>query len=377
MSDKYYVQTQARRILKCIYPDDLPQRRVCQKYLNGLSEKRFWKAVSELRNILMDYYSQAEKDPASLNLPLAEIDKFKIFSNEARNSHNSLFDFPNVLLSIGVCAKIKNNGLQAEISEVQKYYSELKSKKFSEQLNRLTDYGFLIDGIDGKKILKSGIIQIEYPDNHDMLTVVAAIGDKFSKYKPYFFKQPKACISINLFEQFIYLTPGIFTDNSETLPLKTIEHMSAAVGKKYGEILLKIVSKFEEREMTLQFDAAFLKNRFFNKKGKDTLNFIEFGDYKSTFPFGNGKMVLRLKLNNPDAYIEKIEKLPSHLQDVFANVWCGNCSEKCNYKIIFHLNGEEKRACGCFFFGFEVKSEKDLKLIMELHDLEQKARGKK
>jgi len=242
MNDIYYVQTQARRILKCIYPDDLSKGKVCQKYSGELSEKQFWKVVAELRNIFRDFYSRAEKDPASLNLPLVEIKKYKNTSSEARNSNNALLNFPNALLSIGVCAKFAGKTIQVEISELKKYFSQLKCKNLPEQLNILSDYGFLFDGFDNSKLPKSGgMLNIDYPDNPDILVVIAAIGDKFAKYMPHYFKQPKSCFCFDLFEQFIFLTPGIFTDNTKTLPLKTIEHMSAVVGKDYKDIFLKIV----------------------------------------------------------------------------------------------------------------------------------------
>jgi hypothetical protein len=377
MNDIYYVQTQARRILKCIYPNDLSKGKICSKYLRDISEKRFWKAVAELRNIFREFYSQAEKDLASLNLPLVEINKYKNTSSEARNSNNALLNLPNALLSIGACAKFAGKTIQVEISGLKKYFSELKCKNLPEQLNLLSDYGFLFEGFDNNKLPKSGILNIDYPDNSDILTVIAAIGDKFAKYMPYYFKQPKSCFCFDLFEQFIFLTPGIFTDNTETLPLKTIEHMSAVVGKDYKDILLKIVKIFEERGLTFQFGTAFLKNSFFDKKGKETLIYIEYGDYKSVYPFINEKMILRLKLNNLDAYIDKIENLPPHLYKAFTDVWCSNCTEKCNRRIVYHLKGEEKHACGCFFFGFEVKSEKDLRLLLELYDFEQTVRVKK
>ncbi|MCL2698380.1 MAG: hypothetical protein FWE74_09935 [Oscillospiraceae bacterium] len=77
MNSTYYVQLRARRVHKCIYPESLPMGDVCAEYLGGFSKKRFWKAVGDLRGIFTVFYRQAESDPASLNLPLYEVEKYR------------------------------------------------------------------------------------------------------------------------------------------------------------------------------------------------------------------------------------------------------------------------------------------------------------
>jgi len=52
------------------------------EYLGGLVEKCFWKVCSDLRSTFSDYYKQAEKDLASLNIPLFEIEKHRGCSTE-------------------------------------------------------------------------------------------------------------------------------------------------------------------------------------------------------------------------------------------------------------------------------------------------------
>lgn len=377
MQDTYYVQTQARRIMKCIYPENLPNGKVSPEYLRGLEEERFWIACGELRGIFADYYARAEKAPASLNLPLYEIEKYRNTSSEAREGNAALINFPAALLALGECAELSGDTLVADINAFRKSFSDLKCKYLPKQLNILTDYGFTFDGFNGKTLPKAGTLNVSYPDNSDLLVVLAAAGDKLGKYMPLYLKQPKSGWGLNLLEQFIYLTPAVFADNTENLPPKSLEHMASAIGGEYRDILFKLAVKFKERGLELHFDTAFLKNRFFNQKGKDTLNHLEYGDYRNIWQDGNEQLFLRLKLNNPDAYIEEIKALPPHLMKTFTDTWCANCAEKCNRRIVYHLDGEEKRACGCFFFAYKNPSEDDVDNLMVLYDLEQKVRAKK
>ena len=368
--DTYYIQIQARRMAKCVYPEDLPKGNVCPEYLWGLSEERFWGAVRELRNIFRDYYTRAEKDPASLNLPLVDIEKYKNGSGEVRNGYHALLNFPAALLSFAACAEFNRNTLSSDVSVVRQFFTGIRRKYLQEQITLLSEYGFLFDGLVRNKLPKSGTLTVTYPDNDDVILVLAAMGDKFSKYFPYLQKQPKKGMHLEALEQFIFVTPGVFADSKEVLPPKTLEHMTAVVGAENAKILVKTVEKFGERGLSFWIDTAFLKNRFINQKGKDTLTHIEYGDYKSIYPFSNERMNLRLKLNNPGDYIDRIESLPPNLYRSFTDVWCEECTETCRVKITYHLKGEEKHACGCFFFGFEPQSEEELDLLMDLYDLE-------
>jgi hypothetical protein len=370
MKNTFYVQLQARRIRKCIYPDNLPMGEVCTEYLGGISEKRFQKALSDLRKIFTDYYTQAENDPASLNLPLFEVEKYRGCSTEGRAGISALLNFPIALFAVGMCTVNSDNVLTADISALRKKFTELKGKRLPEQLTLLTDYGLVVDGFAGK-LPRTGELTVHYPDNPDLLIVITAIGDKLGRYIPYFFSQPAGCYCFRLFEQFVYLTPAVFTDNTESLLPKTLEHMSNVVE---NDVLLYIVEEFDKRGLTLRVCAEFLKNCFINQKGKETLNFIEYGDYKSMYPVTNESLALRLKLNNPNAYIEKVEALPPHLFSAFTDGYCGNCREDCNRRIVYKLNGVDKRVCGCHAFTFNNPSADDVALLMELYDLEQNAK---
>jgi hypothetical protein len=75
--------------------------------------------------------------------------------------------------------------------------------------------------------------------------------------------------------------------------------------------------------------------------------------------------------------MEKIQTLPPHLYSAFADGHCGNCAEKCNRKIKYKLDGEEKCVCGCHAFIFNNPSADDITLLMELYDSEQNARVQK
>jgi len=109
VKDTYYVQQQARRILKCLLKPDYSNLKVHSKYLNGINKAQFWEAFGELRRIFESYYTEAVKNPSNLSLPVYEIDKYRNMSNEAREGNTALLDFPKTLFAAGLCAKLNKN----------------------------------------------------------------------------------------------------------------------------------------------------------------------------------------------------------------------------------------------------------------------------
>jgi hypothetical protein len=374
VQDIFYVQTQARRILKCLCRKDYKKANINSRYLNGINKTQFWDAFGELHSIFESYYTQAVKDPSHLSLPLYEIDKYKIMSTQAREGDIALLDFPKTLFAIGQSSKINKNVLTVNNTAFKQILKNMGSKKLAVQITQLSEYGFIFTQWNGKAFpVKCETFELEYPDNKNILSVLLAIGDRLKQY------MQVETVNVNglyKFERFVCLDPNLYAIDTCELPPKTLNYMLDVVGESYNDLLIKMVEKFEERDMELRFETVFLKNRFFNKKGKDTLNHIVFGDYREGRD-GNECLFLRLKLNHPEEYIEKINKLPKRLKESFENVWCSNCVQKCNKRITYTLDGKVKNACGCHFFMFKDPTIKDLDILMELYDYEQEVRIKK
>lgn len=374
LHDVFYVQTQARRILKCLYRKDYKKLNINSRYLNGINKTQFLDAFGELHSIFESYYTKAVEDPSKLSLPLYEIDKYKIMSIQAREGVIALLDFPKTLFAIGQSSILNKNILNVNNVTFKQTLKNMGSKKLAAQIAQLSEHGFVFTQWNGKSFpAKCETFELEYPDNKNIFSVLLAIGDRLKQYLQV---ETSDINGLDKFERFVCLDPNLYDVDACELPPKTLSYMIDVVGESYSDLLINIVEKFKERDMELRFETLFFKNRFFNKKGKDTLNHICFSDYREGRD-GNECLFLRLKLNHPEKYIEKINNLPKYLKENFENVWCSNCSPKCNRRITYTLDGKIKNACGCHFFTFKDPDIKDLDILMELYDNEQEARVKK
>jgi len=334
------------------------------RYLKTLDEQQFWHAYGELRDIFEDFYRRAVEYPESTSLPLYRLDEHDFKTKEAKAGRVSLLNLSVVLLAISLASVWENNALVVSHACFKAAIKSLKGAQTTEQIQRFCDNGFVFSNWNGKKFLPCDTFKLDYPDNPNILAVIAAIGDKFDQYR----QAQEKILGLEYMEQFIQFDPRIFADDSGTLPPKTFIHMIDTFTESNRQLYYAIVDKFKERELELKLNAYF--GAFYNSKGKDTLNNISFGHY-SVGIRENEPLTLRLKLIRISQYINKIETLPSHLRVSFENVKCFNCSEKCTRKVRYSLGGKSKIACACDTFVFRDYAISDLDTLMALFDAEE------
>lgn len=369
MKDMYYVQKQARRLLQGIFPDD-ETGPVAPSYLQGLDEAAFWQGVDALRGLLRRYYTQAVAIPASLDLSLWEVETQYSMSREVREGFPALLEMPGVLFAMGMAGEMDGGVLSVDRAAFLAAMKALRSKHLARHINWLEENGFVFQAWNGKTFdAKAARFVVEYPKNPDILMVLVALGDKLGKYAEKHGSGP----ALNFMERFVYVESALFLNDGPDLPPRKLEDFLRMLTGEQAQAVRAIVERLAQRGLSLNLDMTYNKNRFHNAKGKDTLAHIELCDYRYANK-EDGVLKLRLKLNNPDAYIEKVSALPPHLKQKFTQVKCGDCTENCNRRIIYTLDGERKRACGCWAFEFSEPKVEDLDTLVELYDLEQVAR---
>lgn len=371
MSDTYYVQMQARRFRRMIEAQDT-KGPVYPAYLQGLDEEAFWQACGVLRALLLDYYTAAEADPESLPLPLYTLQDYKTTSKEARDSQQALLGLPCMLLALGMAGRVQAGGLRVNTAAYRSATKVLRVKAAAAQVGYLMDHGFVFPQWTGKAFpAKAECFEVEYPDSPNVLAVMAALGMRLSKHIG-----AQATVGLPVVERFLLLDPAVFAEDTAELSPMALAPLLRMLPKDDADALQAIVDQFASRGLTLQLDTSYAKNRFFGAKGKDTLSHVEYTDYRYGQD-GNEKLMLRLKLNRPDAYRAQVEALPKHLRKPFEEAWCHNCSEGCNRRIVYTIDDQPKRNCGCFAFCFPSPRVEDLDSLMGLYDLEQQARAAK
>jgi len=387
----YYVQLQAKRHLALMVDpvgDDFP---VCAEWLGALDRREFLAGFRALREVMLDYYRLAWEDPAALALPLVPLEGNRAYDGEARDSEKALLWLSSVLFALGIAGEATGGALSVDQAAFQAALKAHYHKRLPLQIAYLSDHGFVFPEWNGKSFPKKGErFTVEFPDEPAALAVLRAAARKVAAIEG----NPAAPqrFDFHRITQFPHLLPSLFADASAVEPAYDDAYFTAALGaaRRVAEgsgadgdpataaetvaFYREMMAFFRSRGLEIEYSGDFQKNRLFDARGKDTLNHFEFTDYRYGTR-GESRLMLRLKLNHPQAYIGVVESLPSELKGSFEGVWCGHCAEKCGRRVTYTLDGVAKECCGCFGFQFWWTDRKFAPLYQRLFDLEAAARG--
>jgi hypothetical protein len=348
---------------------------VCDVYLRGLDKEDFITAFRILHHIFRVYYETAETKPEELGLPCYDIEQYRALGKEPRESEVSLLWLPVVIFAMGNAGVLEDDQLIINIACFKENLKGRKTKHLPYQIQFLQDNGFTFTNFNGKNFSsKEGYFSMEYPDNPDVLAVLKAATEKVNAIE----MNPNEPQKFDLYRitQFPHMLETLFADPSgEVIPYDD-SYMSRILEAPYGEFHKEWNQFMKEQGLTIVYEGGFGKNRFLDAKGKDSLNFYEYANYRRGKE-AMCKLMLRLKLRNPNRYMDYIETLPEEVKSTFKNVGCGHCMEKCPRRITYTIDGEYKECCGCFGFEFWYTLVEYIEYYKKLFLLEQEVSSKK
>lgn len=343
----YYVQQQARFHLSMMQniPEDFP---VCEEFLNGIDKSEFLKAYRMVKQIFLTHYETAVSNPERYGLVCYSTDEYRVFGNEARESEFSLLWLPVTIFALTNAGIITGSKLVVSYNDFKDNLKGRKFKKLSNQIKFLEDCGFVFTEWNGKNF-KSESFTVEYPNHPNVLKVLKSASDKVRALEnnskaPHKFDFYRITQYPHMLEMLFSSAGGELHPFDDSVFFRILNNETAAFLTEWNVFM-------KEQGLHLTYDDALLKNRYFNQKNKDTLNFIEYASYRRGVE-GLCKVMLRLKLNHPGSYMEYIETLPDELKHSFKNVFCGHCTDNCSRRISYTIDGDKKECCGCFGFEF-------------------------
>jgi hypothetical protein len=368
---EYYVQLQAKRH-ELLMPEQKADFKIDRSFLSGLSENDFHTAYTELFNLIKGFYKDAEERPEEMGLPLYSLEEYRTLGKEARESEFSLLWFSTVLFALGTAGDIIEKKLVVNADKFKDALCSHKHKKLSIQFTYLIRHGFTITEWNGKNLnAKITVFTVQYERNPDIFIVLKAAARKIYSIEKN--STPPQYFDFHRITQFPHFLPELFQEETPMMRDYMDDYFSAVLEREEErQFFRSIINFFREQGLEISYSGDLLKNRLYDKNGKDTLNHIEYTDYRYGKENESG-LLLRLKLNNINSYIDYIESLPAEVKESFQNVRCGHCTETCNRRICYELDGERKESCSCFSFLFRNTSNTYLPYYKELFLRERQA----
>jgi hypothetical protein len=352
----------------------VPQEHKVHKDFTRHSDKNeIISAFTQINSLYTNIYSGIAKFPEEFGMPLYEKGKFRHFSQEWRDSGQAPYRPFLLLYNLFVCGNLNGSVVNVSIEKYKnikplpKYMSafDLKVKNPQFLFNKLSDYGFLFEGLKNNKIAGNDII-ISYPDNAVLLYLFKMLADKAN--------------NTNRLEDFLCCSFRLLQDDMQTADYGNVEDM---VDRVHKEAEKEFVYKMDKALMAI----GLFRNLYSGYEGmglryyrseksmesKGPYSFIMVSRSEDISDFRAEKMWLGLRIRNVSNCIEYLETCPDSVKRIFTkenDQGCGKLNDNsCKHGVAYNIKEKKYWRCACcrpaFCFKPNVKDiQHYIKLVM-------------
>lgn len=344
---------------------DIPDKlEIHPDFLRLISQEEFENAFREIGGLFYQMYSDMADAPQRFGLPLYKTDEYDYFSSQARESRSAPWQPFYFLFCLFACGSFKENVFIADTAEVRKIN---KAKKTNLLLEALCDYGFVFDGIKKYQLSSGDCLEIDYPDNPNVLTVLSTVAKKvkdtqLKDVKNYYSNQTAFS------NAFIGWNHKILAEDLHTCSLAegcdyVTDKMHDAADKDVIVALDKILT---ERGVTRKKGDPNEGPSIRYYRGKASA-------YDYALTSDAGKLYLELRIRNAQNCLAYLSECPERIAEMFrhSDTGCQNrINGTCKSGIKYVYEQEEKWHCGCCNAPFRIHPmTEDIPYYLKLMEL--------
>lgn len=333
---------------------DIPnQLEIHPDFLQTLSHEEFESAFKEVGEMFYRMYSDIADSPQRFGLPLYKIDEYDYFSNQAREARSAPWNLFYFMFCLFSCGSFKENVFITDTAEVRK---KNKAKKTNFLLEALCDYGFVFDGIKKYSLSSGTYLEIDYPDNRNVIDVLSIVAQKVENIQLKDAKNYYSCM-IAFENAFIGWNYKILTEDLHTCTLA--EGCDYVADKMHNEA---------DREVIFILDGILAEQGYTRKKGdaNEGPSIRYFGKKSAAYEYAltsdKGKLYLELRIRNAQNCLPYLSGCPERIVEIFrySDSGCQNrVNGTCRFGVRYEFEKEEKWHCGCCGAPFKIHPVKE------------------
>lgn len=332
---------------------DLPDKlEIHSDFLRNLSPDEFESAFRQIHDMFYQIYTDMAGSPKDFDFPLYQIDEFDYFSKEAREVRIMPWGLFYVLMSLFYCGELEGNILVADTAAVRKIN---KTKKTNVLIKNLCNYGFVFEGIKNFSLSSGKRVEIDYPDNRNVLEVLSLVAKKVMG--------TQLANESNYFSHMVAFSNGFIGWNYRILN-EDFYNCSLANGCDY--VADKMHSKADQ-EVIFAIDEALIEKGFSIRKGDPNEGpAIRYYRTQSAYDFAlvsdMGELILELRIRNAEKCLDYLDQCSERIVDMFrySDQGCQNrVNGTCKYGVKYQFEKKEKWHCGCCGAPFKTHPVKE------------------
>lgn len=352
VGEKYLVSEWAliRRNELVDIPDQLA---IHPDFLQTLSHEEFESAFREIGAMFYRMYSDIADAPQKFGLPLYQTEEYDYFSNQAREARAVPRNLFYLMLWLFACGDFKENVFITDTAQVRKWN---KAKKTNQLLEAMCDYGFVFGGIKKYSLSSGDDLEIDYPDNQNVIKVLSLVAKKVKNTQ---LKDVKNVDSgINAFSNaFIGWNYRVLAEDLHTCSLA--EGCDYVADKMHDEA---------DREVIAILDRVLAEQGCTRKKGDSNegpmLRYFrrQSAAYDYALNSDKGELYLELRIRNAEKCLSYLKECPERIVEIFrySDTGCQNrINESCKFGVKYEFEEEEKWHCGCCGAPFKLHPVKE------------------
>ncbi|MDE7352222.1 MAG: hypothetical protein K2O06_04145 [Acetatifactor sp.] len=333
---------------------DIPDQFVIHPdFLQTLSREEFESAFRDIRAMFYRMYSDMAESPQRFGLPLYKTDEYHYFSNQAREARTVSWNLFFLMLWLFAYGDLKENVFITDTEQVRKMN---KAKKTNRLLEALCDYGFVFGGIKKYSLTSANKLEIEYPDNQNVIKVLSAVAKKVTDTQLKDVRNIGSGISV-FSNAFIGWNYRVLAEDLHTCSLA--EGCDYVSDKMHNEA---------DREVIEILDQILMEQGCTRKKADSNEGpMIRYYAAKPTIHdyalnSEKGELYLELRIRNAEKCLNYLNKCPERIVEMFrrSDTGCQNrINGSCKFGVKYEFEKEEKWHCGCCGAPFKLHPIKE------------------
>lgn len=318
--------------------------KVHECFIKFISKEDFITAFKEIWDIYINIYGDIAKFPEIFGMPLYKPEDFNYFTKQARDSRSAAYRPFILLYNLLISGDFQNGEF---IMDVAKFKSVNKVKNIHILFERLSDYGFLFEGLKNYRVTNQNI-SMSYNDNANVMFVLKLMADK--------------AYSTNRFEDFLCCHYKLFYNDMN----------SADYGYNADVVADKMHTK-EEQEFINAMDETLRELGYFSQpkswnEGPGYAYYDKESVMKANGPYHywmlswKTKLVLYLRIRNASKCLAYLNQCPDTVKQIFlrSDSGCENrINGTCQFGQEYTIDENTYWRCGCCSAPFYFSPIKD------------------
>ncbi len=329
---------------------DIPDKiEIHSDFLQSISHEAFESAFREIGGLFYQMYSDMADAPQKFGLPLYRTDEYDYFSSQAREARSAPWQLFYFLFCLFACGRFRDDIFVADTAEVRKIN---KAKRTNVLLEALCDYGFTFDGIKRFQLSSGEAMEIDYPDNRNVLEVLSAVAQKVKNtqlkdVKNYYSNQTAFS------NAFIGWNYRILSEDLHTCSLA--EGCGYVADKMHDAADREVIAALDK----ILMDGGAVRKKGDPNEGPSVRYFCRKSSvYDYALTSNTGKLYLELRIRNAQNCLAYLSECPERIVEMFrhSDAGCQNrANGTCRSSVKYMFEQEEKWHCGCCGAPFRIQ----------------------